>query len=37
LCRPRTDWSHPQVTEEDWCSWGQSRLPLRRRWSRRNK
>jgi hypothetical protein len=37
LCLPRAVWSHRLVTEEDWCSTGQSRLPLKRRPSRRNK
>jgi hypothetical protein len=36
LCRPRADWSHPRVTEVDWCSAGQPRLSLKIRPSKRN-
>jgi hypothetical protein len=35
LCHPRADWSYPRATE-DWCSAGQSRLPLKWRPSRLN-
>jgi hypothetical protein len=35
LCVPGADWSHPRLTEADWLSAGQSRLPLPRRPSRR--
>jgi hypothetical protein len=34
---PRADWSHPRVTEKDWCSAGQSRLRLKMQPSWRNK
>jgi hypothetical protein len=37
LCRPRADWSHPWVTEVDWCSAGQLRLSPKRWPSRRNE
>jgi hypothetical protein len=36
LCQPRAGWSHLRATDEDWCSAGQSQLPLRRQSSRRN-
>jgi hypothetical protein len=34
---PRADWSHLRVTEEDWCSAVQSRLPLRKQSNRRSE
>jgi hypothetical protein len=37
LYRPRADWSHPRVTEVDWCSAGQPRLSVKRRPGRRNE
>jgi hypothetical protein len=36
LCWARKEWSHPRVTEEDWCSAGQPRPSLKRRPSRCN-
>jgi hypothetical protein len=29
LCRQRADWSHPRVTEADWCSAGQPKLSIK--------
>jgi hypothetical protein len=36
LCQPRAGLNHLRATDEDWCSGGQSKLPLRRQSSRRN-
>jgi hypothetical protein len=37
LCRPKAGWSHPRVTEVDWCSAGQPRLSIKSQPSRRNE
>jgi hypothetical protein len=31
LCRPRADWSHPRMTEVDWCWADQPRLSLKKK------
>jgi hypothetical protein len=36
LCRARADWSHPRVTEVDWCSSVQSRMSIKCQPSRCN-